>query len=66
MTPFDNPKVAAAYDALPKDACTGALILRDLILETAASLPADWFQSRKQMNKSRTSRSLIVTPHCLA
>ncbi|MDX1742771.1 MAG: DUF1801 domain-containing protein [Ruegeria sp.] len=40
MTPFTNPKVAAAYDALPKDTRTGALILRELIFDTAASLPA--------------------------
>lgn len=39
MTPFDDPKVAAAYDALPKDARAGALILRELIFDTAASLP---------------------------
>ena len=39
MTPFTDPKVAAAYDALPKDARAGALILRELILDTAASLP---------------------------
>jgi len=40
MTPFDDPKVAAAFDALPKDARAGALTLRDLIFETAQSLPA--------------------------
>ncbi|WP_170328060.1 DUF1801 domain-containing protein [Ruegeria arenilitoris] len=39
MTPFDDPKVAAAYDALPKDTRDGALILRELIFDTAASLP---------------------------
>jgi hypothetical protein len=39
MTPFTDPKVADAYDALPKEARTGALILRELVFETAASLP---------------------------
>ncbi|WP_170401060.1 DUF1801 domain-containing protein [Ruegeria arenilitoris] len=39
MTPFDDPKVAAAYDALPKETRAGALVLRELIFDTAASLP---------------------------
>ncbi|WP_170351097.1 DUF1801 domain-containing protein [Ruegeria atlantica] len=39
MTPFDDPKVATAFDALPIDARVGALALRDLIFDTAASLP---------------------------
>ncbi len=39
MTPFEDPNVAAAFDALPKGARTGALKLRELIFETAASLP---------------------------
>ncbi len=38
MTPFDDPKVAAAFDALPEDTRAGALALRTLIFETAASL----------------------------
>ncbi len=40
MTPFTDPKVAAAYDSLPENARAGALILRELIFDTAASLPA--------------------------
>ena len=40
MKPCADPAVAAAFDALPEDTRTGAFALRDLILETAASLPA--------------------------
>lgn len=39
MTPFDDPKVAAAFDALPDEARAGALVLRELVFETAATLP---------------------------
>ncbi|KIC45211.1 hypothetical protein RA28_12105 [Ruegeria sp. ANG-S4] len=39
MTPFDDPKVAAAFDALPKPARPGAMLLRELIFDTAGSLP---------------------------
>ena len=39
MTPFDDPKVAAAFDAMPKDARAGSLTLREMIFETAATLP---------------------------
>lgn len=40
MTPFDDPKVAAAFNALPSGARTGALALRELVFETARTLPA--------------------------
>lgn len=39
MTQFDDPAVAAAYQALPAGTRVGALALRQLILETATSLP---------------------------
>lgn len=39
MTQFDDPAVAAAYQALPEGTRAGALALRQLILETATSLP---------------------------
>ncbi|UWR02552.1 DUF1801 domain-containing protein [Ruegeria conchae] len=39
MTPFEDAKVAAAYEALPEETRAGALMLRELIFETAASLP---------------------------
>ncbi|WP_281995448.1 DUF1801 domain-containing protein [Ruegeria faecimaris] len=39
MTQFDDPAVAAAYHALPEGTRAGALALRQLILETATSLP---------------------------
>lgn len=38
MRPFDNPKVASAFEALAPPTRTGALALRDLIFDTAASL----------------------------
>ena len=38
MRPFDNPKVASAFEALPAPTRAGALALRDLIFDTAASL----------------------------
>ncbi|WP_171101436.1 DUF1801 domain-containing protein [Ruegeria sp. HKCCD7255] len=40
MTPFDDPKVANAFKALPEDTRAGAMALRALVFETAASLPA--------------------------
>ena len=40
MKPFDNPKVAAAFEALAPPARAGALALRDLIIGTATTLPA--------------------------
>ncbi|WP_120634089.1 DUF1801 domain-containing protein [Ruegeria sp. EL01] len=39
MTKIDDPAVEAAFDALPQDTRAGVLNLRELILETAASLP---------------------------
>ncbi|EEE38272.1 hypothetical protein RKLH11_2114 [Rhodobacteraceae bacterium KLH11] len=39
MTSFNDPKVAAAYQALPEDTRAGAMALRELIFETAATLP---------------------------
>ena len=39
MRQIEDPAVAAAFDALPQDTRTGVLTLRELILETAASLP---------------------------
>lgn len=39
MTDFDDPKVKAAFDALPPATRQGALALRALVLDTAASLP---------------------------
>ncbi len=38
MTPFEDEKVAAAYEALPEETRSGALALRELIFETAATL----------------------------
>ena len=38
MTPFDDPNVAAAFDAMPDNTRSGALTLRELIYDTAASL----------------------------
>ncbi len=38
MTAFEDKKVAAAYEALPEETRNGALALRELIFETAASL----------------------------
>jgi len=40
MRPFDDPNVAAAFEALPESTRKGALSLRDLIFDTAQSLPA--------------------------
>ncbi|SDX46251.1 protein of unknown function (DU1801) [Ruegeria halocynthiae] len=40
MTPFEDKKVAAAYEALPEETRAGALTLRELIFETAASIPS--------------------------
>lgn len=40
MRPFDDPNVAAAFEALPVDTRKGALSLRALIFDTAQSLPA--------------------------
>ncbi|MCA0908305.1 DUF1801 domain-containing protein [Ruegeria marisrubri] len=40
MTPFDDPSVASAFEAMPPQVRAGALALRDLILNTAESLPA--------------------------
>lgn len=39
MRPFDDPAVAAAFEALPEDTRKGALFLRQLIFDTAQSLP---------------------------
>ncbi len=39
MTPFEDPKVQAAFDALPKNTRAGALALRELVYETARGLP---------------------------
>ncbi|WP_171132136.1 MULTISPECIES: DUF1801 domain-containing protein [unclassified Ruegeria] len=39
MTPFDDPKVANAFEALREDTRAGAMALRALVFETAASLP---------------------------
>ncbi|MEX0306122.1 MAG: DUF1801 domain-containing protein [Ruegeria sp.] len=39
MRPFDDAEVASAYKALPGDTRLGALALRELIFETAATLP---------------------------
>lgn len=39
MTPFDDPLVEAAFNAFPQSTRTGVLALRDLVLETAGSLP---------------------------
>ncbi len=39
MTPFEDEKVAAAFEALPEETRRGALALRELIFETAATLP---------------------------
>ncbi|WP_170603156.1 DUF1801 domain-containing protein [Ruegeria arenilitoris] len=40
MKPFDDPSVAAAFDAFPVSTRTGALSLRELILDTAQSIPS--------------------------
>ena len=40
MKPFDDPSVAAAFDAFPVSTRTGALLLRELILDTAQSIPS--------------------------
>ena len=40
MKPFDDPSVASAFEAMPPQTRAGALALRDLILNTAESLPA--------------------------
>lgn len=37
--PFTDPAVSAAFDAFPDSARTGTLMLRDLILDQAATLP---------------------------
>lgn len=37
--PFQSPAVRAAFDAVPPDARTGLLTLRDLIFDTADELP---------------------------
>ncbi|WP_298853578.1 DUF1801 domain-containing protein [uncultured Ruegeria sp.] len=39
MRPFDDPSVASAFEALPPQTRAGAFALRDLIFDTAASLP---------------------------
>ncbi len=39
MKPFEDPAVAAAFEAFPADTRSGVLALRDLILETAETLP---------------------------
>lgn len=39
MTPFNDPAVEAAFNAFPQSTRTGVLALRDLVLETAGSLP---------------------------
>ena len=40
MTPFDDPNVQAVFDAFPQDTRKGVLALRELVFETAGSLPA--------------------------
>lgn len=40
MKPFENPLVASAFKALPPQTRAGALALRALVFDTAASLPA--------------------------
>ncbi len=39
MTPFADPKVQAAFETLPQRARAGSLALRELVFETAQSLP---------------------------
>ena len=39
MRPFEDPNVEAAFDALPKATRDGALALRELVFDTAGSLP---------------------------
>ena len=39
MTPFDDPKVEAAFDAMAPETQAGALALRALIFDTANDLP---------------------------
>ncbi|WP_170372949.1 DUF1801 domain-containing protein [Ruegeria arenilitoris] len=38
MRPFDDPKVASAYEAFATDTKSGALALRDLVFATAQEL----------------------------
>ncbi|NVO57679.1 DUF1801 domain-containing protein [Rhodobacteraceae bacterium B1Z28] len=40
MREFNDPKVAAVFDAFSQDTKTGVLALRDLIIDTADHLPA--------------------------
>ncbi len=40
MRQFDDPAVAAAFEALPQETRKGAMSLRDLIFDTAQTLPA--------------------------
>jgi hypothetical protein len=39
IPPITDPRIQAAFDAFPKPALEGALVLRKLIFETAALLP---------------------------
>ncbi|WP_050604890.1 DUF1801 domain-containing protein [Ruegeria sp. 6PALISEP08] len=40
MKPFDDPQVAAVFEALPPLTRAGVLGLRELVFDTATSLPA--------------------------
>nr|WP_321250361.1 DUF1801 domain-containing protein [uncultured Ruegeria sp.] len=40
MRPFENPEVAQAFEELPQGTRKGALILRELVFDTASDLEA--------------------------